>query len=79
MEKLQPQHKYTRTCLFFPLRISVLGGLNLHTDWFLEFSTLCFCPNGQVVRLRWPSDLLPASPCSSDPGLKRSSLHPEVD
>lgn len=29
-----------------------------------EASTLCFCPHGQVVRLCWPSDLLPASPAA---------------
>lgn len=44
-----------------------------------EPSTLCFCPHGQVVRLHWPTDLLPAFPSSSDHGLKRSSPQLEVD
>lgn len=81
-EKLQPQHKYTRICLVFSLRILGAGGSSFRLASgpnCSQASTLCFCLHRQVVRLGWPSDLLPASPSSSDHGLKHSSPQLEVD
>lgn len=50
---------------FFFKNICFRGLESLYRPFFgpncREASTLCFC---QAVRLRWPSDLLPASPAA---------------